>query len=270
MSIFHSPAFCNLHGMKLMGGIFPCGYLNHLDEYKSPTIGTFGGFSGGTPEEMESVLSGLIARKITISLAPEAHDKNLFMRSVSVLDKCGFKVLYGDINYSLEIDDKQLSRRMVVGHRKKLAKCKRAGFEAKELNRTEWLSAYALLDANRRRKNRNLSMSWNDLNRQDDALPHLIKMFGVYDGSKLLSAAICIRIKPDVLYVYAWGDSGDSEYAPTIMLASHIYDHCRTNKIRIMDVGIATEFGVPNYGLMKFKENLGFEQSLKLTMIKNA
>jgi len=270
MSIFHSPAFCNLHRMDLANGIIPWGYVSNLDEWRSPTVGTFGGFSGGTIEDMEKAIFEFpLGRKI-ISLAPQSHDENLFMRSVSVLDKHGFKVKHGDINYSIEVDDKPLSVRMVGGHRKKLAKCERAGFDAKELNKSEWLSAYALLDANRRRKDRKLSMSYQQMMEQDEAIPHLMKVFGVFDGTKLLSAAICVRVKPDVQYVYAWGDSGDSEFAPTIMLASHIYDHCLTNKIRIMDIGISTENGVPNLGLMKFKENLGFKQSIKLTMVKDA
>ena len=37
--------------------------------------------------------------------------------------------------------------------------------------------------------------------------------------------------------------------------------------MRLLDLGPATETGVPNYGLCVFKESLGAEPTLKYTMM---
>ncbi len=267
MSIFHSKAFCDLHGMTLHNGILPIGKVG--DEWKSPTRGTFGGFLKGELHDMREALK--TCELNTISLAPESHDQHLMHKSIVALDEAGFKVDYHDINYDLVVNKDPLSKRMVSGHRKKLAKCERAGFEAMELDENYIGRVHTLLWDDRKRKGRTLSMSYNDLVRQNSALPDTCKIFGVFSPfSKLISAAICFRIKPEVLYIFAWGDTGPSEYAPTIMLASCIYEYCQDENIPILDAGISTERGVANPGLMTFKSNLGFEQSLKITMVKNA
>ena len=263
MSIFHSKAFCDLHGMTLHHGILPIGKVD--GKCVSPARGTFGGFSSGELSDMQEALNTCDVS--LVSMAPESHDSFLMHKSVVALDEAGFKVVWHDINYDLIVNKEPLVKRMVSGHRKKLAKCERAGFEARDLDDSTLSQVYALLWDDRKRKGRTLSMSFDALTRQNAVLPDTCKTFGVFSPfGKLVSAAICFRIKPDVLYVFAWGDSGVSEYAPTIMLASHIYDYCRDNNIPIFDVGIATERGVPNDGLMTFKSNIGFKQSLKLTM----
>lgn len=267
MSIFHSKEFCDLHGMKLHNGIIPIGKVG--EEWKSPSRGTFGGFLKGELTDMREALNSCELN--VVSLAPESHDRFLMHKSVVALNEAGFKVAWHDVNYDLIVNKEPLVKRMVSGHRKKLAKCERASFEARELEETELNKVYTLLWDDRKRKGRRLSMSFDELVKQNSVLPDTCKTFGVFSPfGKLMSAAICFRIKPDVFYIWAWGDTGPSEYAPTIMLASCIYDYCRDENIKILDAGISTEKGIPNEGLMLFKSNLGFKQSLKITMRKDA
>ncbi len=268
MSIFHSKEFCDLHGMTLYKNILPFGFTNN--QWSSPVCGTFGGFLSGTVDEMKEALNEFDLDSPMgpqrICLAPSSHDHGLFCRSVDALSD--YKVHYGDINYDIEIDGKPLATRMTGGHRKKLAKSERAGYEARQMDREEWVSAYALLHFDRQRKGLTLSMSFDQIMDQEEVLPGTTKVFGVFDGFTMISAAICMQIKPDVLYVWSWGDNCKSEFAPTIFLASYVYEYCQKNNIRILDIGIGTLHGVPNLGLMSFKESLGFQQSLKLTMVK--
>ncbi len=270
MSIFHTDEFCKLHGMTLYGGIIPFGY--NAGKFCSPTVGTFGGFSSGTVSDMEEAISYVnstryAVRSFNVSLAPSSHGQKNFARSVNIFTRAKYRVVYADINYDVMVD-RPLVEKMSDGHRKKLAKCEYGLLICHQLYRKEWRYAHEIISSDRERKGLKLSMSFDQLEAQEKALPGTTVCFGVTSPTGIKAAAICIRIKPDVLYVYAWGDTGKSEYAPTIMLANHIYEYCRDQGIAMMDIGIATLKGVPNHGLMAFKRNLGFSESIKLTMRK--
>jgi hypothetical protein len=51
------------------------------------------------------------------------------------------------------------------------------------------------------------------------------------------------------------------------MLASNIYAFCAREGFAVLDVGISTLHEEPNFGLVNFKRNLGFTESLKLEMV---
>jgi hypothetical protein len=99
--------------------------------------------------------------------------------------------------------------------------------------------------------------------------PDRIHCFAVFNPSDLsiVAASICISINPDILYVFYWGDAlSNLSYSPITLLASKIYDFARENSYSILDVGTSTINNNPNYGLINFKKNMGFEESIKLTL----
>ena len=85
----------------------------------------------------------------------------------------------------------------------------------------------------------------------------------------MLASAICIRISPDILYVFYWGDAdGTSTLSPVVVLAAGIYERCQMLGIRLLDAGISTDQGRLNEGLRTFKRNLGFAESSRLTLAR--
>ena len=91
-----------------------------------------------------------------------------------------------------------------------------------------------------------------------------------YNRAVELAAAICIGVSEKVMSVFYWGYiEGVQDYSPVVLLASAIYEHCQSGGITILDTGIATEAGEPNYGLIRFKRSLGFHESLKLILAKD-
>ena len=96
-----------------------------------------------------------------------------------------------------------------------------------------------------------------------------ILCFGVFsqDSKDLIASSICIKVSDEVLYVFYWGDIPlESSHSPIIILSSFLYEFCLENKFKILDIGTSTSNGEPNYGLVRFKENIGFKESLKYTM----
>jgi hypothetical protein len=189
-----------------------------------------------------------------IKLAPAGHDQELFALSTNVLGRNGFVPTSYELNYERRIVndfESQLSK----GNRKVL----RHSLDVEQPTSLE--NAYHLILADRQSKSRTLSMSLQDVHRMNLISRWLI--FGVGTDT-LNAAALCLMVRTDILYVYAWG--GRKEGSPTVKLAQVIYNWCLLNNIRLMDIGTSTVNGTPDYGLIQFKKSLGFSESLKMTM----
>ena len=50
-------------------------------------------------------------------------------------------------------------------------------------------------------------------------------------------------------------------------LSYKIFEFYNSKGIEILDIGISTECGIPNYGLCEFKENIGCDASSRFTLI---
>ena len=112
-------------------------------------------------------------------------------------------------------------------------------------------------------------MTYGGIEQMVTTFPDRLVFFGVFAGRDMIASSICIRLSPTVLYVFYWGDlPGWEEYSPVSLLAMTIYDYARRNGYLQLDLGTSTIDGVPNYGLINFKREMGCQESLKLTFIK--
>ncbi len=260
MSLFHSAEFIRLHAVEAIGPD-ACRLL------LAPHAGTFGGFSHAAPLDVMEAVLALAPQLAQVRLAPASHDMALFSRSMNALHRAGFMLEHVELNYDLVPSDIEFAARLEPGARKKLAKCDRAQFQSIELEDLNLQrAAHRLLEENRRRAGLALSLSWASLMALEHALPGTYRFFGTFAGDAMVAAAICVRLSPAVLYIYAWGDTGKSEFAPTVQLARTIYEEACFGGYRLLDAGISTLAGVPNTGLIRFKESLGFRPSVKITM----
>ena len=110
-------------------------------------------------------------------------------------------------------------------------------------------------------------MSLSELKNVISIFPNKFKIFGVYDSNNLIASSVCIEVEKSILYVFYWADNINySSTSPITFLASGLYNYCQENNYRILDIGTATIDSEPNYGLISFKRNLGFKESIKLTL----
>jgi hypothetical protein len=258
----HGGTYCQLvEKGKALTGIW-------LMAGRSPGRATFGGLSQTVEAKTAyEFLQELVTRRglREVALPPSDHDPERAAIQINALSRLGFRMV-PELNYSLAVDGQPLADHMASGNRKKLEKCRAAGFQARGLERNLWERAHALLTANREREGRSMSMSKDDVLCLADALPGIVRYHGVFTEDELVAAALTMDVAPRICYVYAWGDSRKSEYAPTVALADWIYSDCRSRHITRLDAGISTVDGVPNDGLVRFKRSLGFRGSLKATM----
>ena len=259
MSVFHSPEFVRLNALHVVE-------LEGAHLIAGPHAGTYGGYSDAESLERMEVMATMLPRACTVKLAPASHDLQLFSRSMNVLHRAGFMLEHVDLNYDVVPLNIDFAERLSKGSRKKLAKCERAGFHSRTLERREWRSAHKLIWSNRFRAGRELSLRLDQIEALEAALPGTYIFFGTFDGNKMIAAAICVMVEPDVLYIYAWADAEKNAYSPTTQLCQTIYEEACFRACRLLDAGISTVQGVPDKGLIAYKESLGFVPSVKATM----
>jgi hypothetical protein len=174
-----------------------------------------------------------------------------------------------ELNYDMAVDSRPLLERMGSGNAKRLRKCVREGLVAQPVPLVEYLNVYRVIEDNRRRRGFPMTMSAEQLGDMARAFPDRLHLFSVIapgTTSSMCAAAVTVALTESILYVLYWGDAAGMEtYSPIALLASSIYEFCQARGFTRLDVGTSTVAGVPNHGLIQFKRNLGFVESLKLS-----
>jgi hypothetical protein len=251
------------------------------DVYVSPGRGTFGGLSLNGASKfvaiekfMHTVIDYLRrqgAESIRIRLAPASHDQALFALSYNALTRFGFRPDMHNVNYSMSIDERAFISRIDYGNVKRIRKASREGFTCERVDPSRLPEVYRLIAANRARMGVRVSMSLENLQQMVELFPERMQLFAVYrDASRheMLAGAVCLELSGDIIYVLYWGDiDGLQSYSLAATLAASIYAFGAERGYKQLDVGISTLKGLPNYGLMNFKRNLGFTESIKLEML---
>lgn len=289
-NLFHSWEYFNLH-RKNNGHFYEwskkgtvVGHV-HFTEiqagiWRSPARGTFSGFHFANNlkledqfqfyDEVENALKTEGAKELEILLPPMSHSTMEFSNQIYLLHSKGFEISRCDLNYSLNIDERDFFSHISYGNQKRLRKSAAERLKASQLDHSFLPQVYETLAINREGKGNTLSMTLEQLQEMVTTFPDKFQLFGVWDNSILAAASICIRISPDILYVFYWGDiPGYSNTSPVVTIAENIYNYCHDNKIKLMDIGTSTINEVANFGLINFKKGLGFNESLKVCMIKN-
>ena len=256
-------------------------YENDTDIFSSPKRGTFGGLSlngkvrFAKVEKFISLLSDFLksrgARSLRIRCAPASHDLALFSIMFNVLKRQGFILDSHEINFDLVVDKRPFLECLDYGNVKRIRKSIRGKFICEKTDHERFDEVYEVIKDSRARLELNVSMSFSQLEKMLTLFPKKIHLFSVYRDStrsSMVAAAVCMALTDSIMYVFYWGDRADVRtYSPIALLASKIYEFCQENRFILLDVGISTIDSEPNYGLMEFKHNLGFSESLKVDYV---
>ena len=252
-------------------------YDDAQGNFSSPLRGTFGGLSLNSQTNIANIekffqislsylkLNG--GRRFTIKCPPTSHDPALFAIFFNIMLRNGFKVSAQELSYDVNVTDNAFIDRLEYGKARRIKKCIQEGFHAEKLAPAKYKEAYEIISSNRIRRGFPITMTYQQLEDLCETFPERIHFFAVYsahENGDMIAASVCIEITNKIFYVFYWGDiAGVEAYSPVVFLVSFIYDYCQRNNFRILDVGASTVEGQPNYGLIKFKRDLGFQESLK-------
>ena len=130
-------------------------------------------------------------------------------------------------------------------------------------NKTDVERMYAVISRNRCERGFPLRMAleqvWQTVSTVVEA-----DIFVLSHEDNDVAAALVYHVAEGIAQVIYWGDIRDySVLRPMNMLTFSVFKHYYEQGWRILDIGISTEDGVPNFGLCEFKESIGCTTSLK-------
>ncbi len=133
-----------------------------------------------------------------------------------------------------------------------------SGFTARILKNIN-PDGFYLLQENRAKRGVELSLSYDQLLTQVDALPDRYRFVECCDSSRnLVAYAVFVRINSNAFYVLYWGENFSfRKYSPVVLMCDTILKYCQNKGVQFLDLGISSLHGNIDQGLFEFKERLG-------------
>lgn len=244
------------------------------DEAISGYEATFGSFDFVSRRELISKMIEEISEhlryvgvtKIIVKHWPQGYPDGQMVQEEFL--KAGYEIKHSELNQHLIIDEDDFSTHIKKNERKKLNQSHTENYQFRKLSINDLKNVYGLVKLTRRRRGFPVTMKYDDLHNVFDKLPGHYNLFGLFDGTKLIAASVSIRISRQIMYNFYHADDVDyRSRSPLVMLNEGIYNFCREENIKVLDLGISSENGVINEGLFTFKQNLGCVASDKNTYI---
>jgi Acetyltransferase (GNAT) domain len=290
-SIFNTSRFFNLHKsgssfyfQLCLGDLLETVGVVHFTEvepgyFRSPKRGTFGGFEFNRSlrievierfvDEVEQVLRQEQAHKIEILDPPAAFDPCNSGVLSNVLYRRGFMPQAPELAYLLTVDEKPLWEKLKPNRRQRINRCEREGIEARRVEAELHKEVYDVIVENRTSKSFPVTMSYEAILEMLGAFPGQLLFFGAFKDGTMIASSICVKVSNSVLYVFYWGDRpGYERFSPVTLLAQCIYEYAQSSGFKLIDFGTATRAGIPIYGLISFKKEIGCFPSPKPAYVK--
>ncbi len=104
----------------------------------------------------------------------------------------------------------------------------------------------------------------------NEVFPDRMLFFGAFAGEVVIASSIRINVGRGMFYIFYCGDlPGYENLSPASLITQSIDDYAKAKGVRSLGVGTSTEDGIPNHGLINFKQEMGCVESLKLSLVKH-
>ena len=246
-------------GMGLVAGI-------REGKIRSPFSAPFGGFhfrsenvySSEVDEFVSSLKDYIISEGLQgmeLILPPDLYHSTFNAKCVSALLRSGFKSNLPDITSWIELDQFQGSfsyKNSREYYRQALRN--NLAFEHVEDEQGK-MEVYELIRENRARFGRPIFMSFDDVRATSKLWPTDFFKVSSPDPA-IVASGIFYRYHPQVVYALFWGDNEAGRPLRAMdFLSFKLWTFYKDLGFKQIDIGISTESGIPNEGLLRFKEN---------------
>ena len=246
----------------------------------SPFSAPFGGFhyrhSNINIREIDHFLSLLQSyivsqglTKIEISLPPDIYDPSFNAKMINAFIRSNFSMATPEITNWIDLI-KFTGVFTNVNTRNQYNQAVRFNLSFSQVSKTnEKLAVYELIRQNRERFGRPIHMSFRDLQNTEQLWP--VDFFIVRDSEQNnLAAAILYRVHPKIIQTVFWGDNeqGRSKRAMDFF-SMNLWNHYKQSGYEFIDLGRSSISGIPDEGLLHFKETHGCTSSLRFTFSWN-
>ena len=210
-------------------------------------------------------------KSVEIYLTPSYYDDEVLTAWINVLLTNHFDVSWCDINYSFEcLDELCDGYYKYIKHNAKKNLHKSYEFEYKFhkcKDENEEHIAYEIIKKNREDRHHPLNMTEIELR---TTVPYVKgEWFLVECDGVNIASALVYPVSNGICQIIYWGNLIEYAYKrPINFLAYELIKYYKEKNVRILDVGISTENGIPNLGLCDFKESIGCVRSSKYKLTK--
>jgi hypothetical protein len=206
-------------------------------------------------------------RQVQVRSYPFAYDPAGSALLTQALTQLGARITLAELNNHLELLEAGFEARLHPSERRRLHKCRRAGFQFEQEPPLLLPAAYDFLQQCRAEKGQHLSLTLERLQQLFRLFPQDHFLFSVRDGSGTWAAlTVAIRVSGQILYnFYPASPLAYNVFSPVVLLNEGLYDFARANGMHRLDLGTSSLPEGPNHSLLQFKRHLGGVLSLKLT-----
>ena len=234
----------------------------------SPARGTFAGFdcvSELTFEEkcffVKSIVTNFKDSNFTLRMPPDFLLNNGDEWN-TILKTNGFEEQFSELNYHFD-----LTENIQFHHsaKRRLKKCLASGFVFEKWENPNSEFCHKFISEARKRKGFPMSMQIQKFGEMFTLFSERYFVFRVLNAEKeTIALSVVVKINDKVLYnFYPADDENYLNFSPSVMLHKGIIEYAKNNKFQYFDLGIATDKGVRNEGLITFKKHLGAIEGYK-------
>ena len=214
------------------------------------------------------------AHRLEVRLKPP-HYGEIEAHLLFVLLTIGCRVAEANVNYFIDLDRLGGAQGWSKGLRKQARRAIERGTEAgvttdiaADDDEMTWAEAYRVLEANRTQKGRPMRLPLDYVRSIRDAFPSLVRLVVAHANGSMCAAALLYRVLPGRDVVQYWGDAfHELPVSPMGALIDRVVTHVDDTGGRSMDIGISTDHGWPNLGLMQFKRTFGATAENRLELV---
>lgn len=202
---------------------------------------------------------------------PHCYAPEQARRLTAQLVQRGFRVVAANPTFFLPVTENTFENTIDASERRRLRKCQRAGFWFTHWCRPDIGAVTSFLIRTRRQQGYNLTLSPERLYHLIQTFPNQFPVFVVRDGPMIVALTVAVRVRHDILYNFL--PASDPDYythSPMVLLIDGLFKHCQQKQIRLLDLGVSLDGNHrPKPSLMRFKRNLGAQESPKLIFEKS-
>lgn len=218
---------------------------------------------------VEGQLKSLGTKRVEIKSWPELYNGPCAAILSTLLFNLGYRVKTAELSACIEVNPSALYHIMSSWEKRKSGQIRKTNLRFAEIQGTRLKEVFDFISSCREEKRQSISMNYGQIKTVCDHFPDKFCLFGVYDNQALAAASISILVNKSILYnFYSAHAKQYDALSPVVRLMEGIYEYCRMDKIRMIDLGTSALKGRPNFSLLDFKLNLGATPTCKVTYEK--
>lgn len=206
---------------------------------------------------------------IYLTLPPKFYNQSHISNFENALFVNGFRIDHINLNqqYYLEnFNESYIANLDIKARQKLLFSLKKNLTFSKIDNKEDIKSVYEIIAINRRENNRPLHVSLEDILKVSKIID--VDFFLVSASEAKIASAIVYRISNRIVNFVYWGGIRESESLKTMNFLSYkLFEYYKNNGFEIIDLGISTNYSIPNFGLCDFKQSVGCSASTKYSFV---